>query len=211
MFSSGSEKKLILFLLVFFTGSRVYSFEVLPSCQRPKAVLLEKKDKYYEFVVEQICYLERIRKIDQKSFTISFIKHLKDNPNYQGIRVREGSSYKGKKSTMLTFSQVRDSKYGKIKLKAQMNLICNSDDESYENYYETTKIDAEKEAKHTKHVKETILVTKLSQNYKVSIKRSVKIKRPWYAPKKIFTSKTLEGLEEEIHELSKVHMDFIAG
>lgn len=100
---------------------------------------------------------------------------------------------------------IRETENGPLIMDVQ-NRIVHFSSNFLRTVFETSKIKAKGRAKFTKKIKRTITVTKINKKgeYLLRLVEEAHVKKPWYAPKGIFTSKVKEGIIDSLNKRFRI-------
>ena len=195
------------FYLGTFSTSLIYASSV--SCGEIKSEYTGREGKNYVFTAEQKCTLKKEVLINYEKIEKVFIKSLQDDRSYEKIEVEENSIYQNEPAIHLDLVQNKNTKHGRMILTGDMHIVYNAKTQSYKNHYITRKIKASGNAANTKAVEDLIILSKEDDHFSFSAKRTIKVKKPFIAPKNLFISEARKGLKKDLPTLVSVQLTFI--
>jgi len=170
---------------------------------------IDKVNGQYVFSLKQKCRVEGEVTINKEKIESVFPKLLKEDRTYRKIKVEKEGRYENKPAVHLDVVQEKETKHGEMKLTGDIHLTYNEESKTFGYYYQSREIEGSGYAGNTKEMADSVIVTKQENHLEMSITRTVKIKKPWLAPKKLFIKETKKGLESDLPALVSMQVEFL--
>lgn len=163
---------------------------------------IRSQNKIYTFVLNQTCKIKGSSTIKYENFKDIFPDVLANNREYKAMKVYQNANYGRDNAVRVDIEQRKRTNHGNMVLRGDLYMSYDENTQTYTSHHDTRRIEGEGKAGFTKEIKDTVVVTPDKNDLQMSVTRTVKIAKPWYAPEGVFVGKVKEGLKDDLHEVT---------